>query len=77
MLDIEANDVRCTHGSASGPVDQTQIFYMQSRGIPEAEARKLIVEGFLLDALAGLSSDRLSGALERTIAEKLDRILSH
>jgi len=77
MLDIEANDVRCTHGSASGPVDQTQVFYMQSRGIPEAEARKLIVEGFLLDALAGLSSDRLSGALERTIAEKLDRILSH
>jgi len=46
MLEIEADDVRCTHGVAVGPVDEEQAFYLTSRGIPPAEAERLIVEGF-------------------------------
>ncbi len=46
-LEILANDVRCTHGATVAPVDETQIFYMQTRGIQEEEAKRMIVEGFL------------------------------
>jgi Fe-S cluster assembly protein SufD len=73
QLEIEANDLRCTHGATVSQVDDEQVFYLQSRGIPRAEAVRLIVEGFfqpsldrLPEALEGLR-DRLTGA----IAEKL------
>jgi Fe-S cluster assembly protein SufD len=46
-LKIDNNDVRCSHGSTSGKIDPSQLFYLKSRGIPEPEARQLIVEGFL------------------------------
>lgn len=45
-LEILADDVRCTHGATVGKIDPDQIFYLTSRGIPKAEAEKLIVEGF-------------------------------
>jgi Fe-S cluster assembly protein SufD len=46
-LEIEANDVRCTHGATVGPVDQDQIFYLMARGLRRDEAERLVVEGFL------------------------------
>jgi Fe-S cluster assembly protein SufD len=49
-LEIEANDVRCTHGATIGPIDPEQIFYLQARGIAQVQAEQLIVEGFF-DAL--------------------------
>ncbi len=45
-LEIEANDVRCTHGATVGPIDPDQLFYLMARGIDQAEAERLIVEGF-------------------------------
>jgi Fe-S cluster assembly protein SufD len=45
-LEILADDVRCTHGATVGKVDEEQVFYLQARGIPELEARRLVVEGF-------------------------------
>lgn len=45
-LEIEADDVRCTHGATVGKIDQDQVFYLRSRGIPDEDARRLIVEGF-------------------------------
>lgn len=45
-LEILADDVRCTHGATVGKIDPTQVFYARSRGIPYAEAERLIVEGF-------------------------------
>ncbi|MDD3825472.1 MAG: Fe-S cluster assembly protein SufD [Anaerolineae bacterium] len=75
QLEIEANDLRCTHGATVSQVDQDQVFYLQSRGIPRIEAVRLIVEGFfqptldrLPESLEGLR-DRLTGA----IADKLSR----
>ncbi len=47
VLEIEANDVRCTHGATIGQVDADQVFYLQSRGLPRIQAEKLIVDGFL------------------------------
>ena len=45
-LEILTDDVRCTHGATVGKIDQDQIFYLESRGIPKDQAEKLIVEGF-------------------------------
>ncbi len=45
-LEILADDVRCTHGATVGKIDQDEVFYLQSRGIPKVDSEKLIVEGF-------------------------------
>ncbi len=58
-LEIEANDLRCTHGATVSPVDQEQVFYLMSRGIPRTDAVRLIVEGFFQPSL-----DRLPESLE-------------
>lgn len=54
-LEISADDVKCSHGATAGEIDDTALFYLRSRGIPEAEARRLLVEAFLnevIDAVA-------------------------
>ena len=73
QLEIEANDLRCTHGATVSQVDDDQVFYLMSRGIPRDDAVRLIVEGFFQPSL-----DRLPGSLEglrerltEAIAEKL------
>lgn len=50
-LEIKANDVRCSHGVTAGHIDDEQRFYLESRGVPRAEADRLIVRGFMQDAL--------------------------
>jgi Fe-S cluster assembly protein SufD len=59
QLEIEANDLRCTHGATVSHVDDDQVFYLMSRGIPRTDAVRLIVEGFFQPSL-----DRLPEALE-------------
>ena len=46
MLEIDNNDVRCTHGATVGPVDPEHLFYLRSRGIPEATAKRMLIQGF-------------------------------
>lgn len=48
-LEILADRVRCSHGSASAPMDEEQLFYLLSRGIPRHQAQLLVAEGFLQD----------------------------
>jgi len=72
-LEIEANDLRCTHGATVSPVDDDQVFYLMSRGIPRADAVRLIVEGFFQPSLDRLP-ESLAGLKERlteAIAAKL------
>ncbi len=54
-LEIYADDVKCSHGAASGKLDETALFYLQSRGIPLAEAKSLLIQSFLNEALAQVS----------------------
>ena len=72
-LEIEANDLRCTHGATVSPVDDEQIFYLMSRGIPRADAVRLIVEGFFQPSLDRLPEalGGLRGRLVDAVAEKL------
>jgi len=51
MLEIDNNDVRCTHGATVGPVDPNHLFYLRSRGIPEMTAKRMLIQGFFGDVL--------------------------
>ena len=68
-LEIENNDLRCTHGATVGQADEDQIFYLMSRGIPRNQALRLIVEGFFQPVLDRLP-DSLSG-LRNRLAEAM------
>ncbi len=61
-LEIEANDVRATHGASIGPIDEEQIFYLMSRGFDREQAKRTIVEGFLTPTLEQIP---IAGVRER------------
>ena len=50
-LEIYADDVKCSHGSTSGSLDENSIFYLMSRGIKRKDAEKLLINGFIMDAV--------------------------
>ena len=70
-LEIETNDLRCTHASTVSPVDEDQIFYLVSRGLDRQTATQLILEGFFEPVLDVAPSGSLHGRLLRTIAGKI------
>ena len=70
-LDIETNDVKCSHARTVGPIDEEQRFYLESRGIPPEIAERLVVLGFFDEVLEQLPVGDLSGALAASIADKL------
>ncbi len=74
-LEIEADDVRCTHAAAVAQVDPEQVYYLRSHGLPVDEAKRLVVEGFLQElvqrAHEGPIRDALRDELERRLAELL------
>jgi Fe-S cluster assembly protein SufD len=72
-LEIENNDVRCSHASAVGPVDEDQLYYLESRGVPPARAERLIVLGFFEEVLERLAVPGARGPLRGEITAKLDR----
>ncbi|HEX8372110.1 MAG TPA: Fe-S cluster assembly protein SufD [Chthoniobacterales bacterium] len=69
-LEILADDVRCSHGATSGQLEQDEIFYLLSRGISEKEARKLLVAGFLNEAIARLGNEEIEARINALIAQK-------
>ena len=64
-LEIEDNDVRCSHASAVGPINDDQRFYLESRGIPPTTAERMIVRGFFGEVL-----DRIPVAQARDLVEQ-------
>jgi Fe-S cluster assembly protein SufD len=72
-LEILANDVRCTHGATVGRVDREQLFYLMARGLPRADAERLIVRGFFQDVLDRIElepvREAVTSALERRIPQ--------
>jgi Fe-S cluster assembly protein SufD len=75
-LEIEADDVRCTHAAAVAQVDADQLYYLRAHGVGEAEAKRLVVEGFLQELVErpaeGPIRDALASELERRLGELLD-----
>lgn len=72
-LEIENNNVRCSHASTVSPVDAEQRFYLHSRGVPPAVADRLIVAGFFDEVLGRLPSEPARRLVRSRITEKLDK----
>jgi Fe-S cluster assembly protein SufD len=70
-LDIEENDVRCSHASTVGPVDEDQRYYVESRGVPPEQAERLIVEGFFEDIVQQAPVPALVPRLRREVNARL------
>lgn len=62
-LEIYADDVKCSHGSTTGALDETAMFYLRSRGVPREQAIVLLVLSFLADALEEIENDDLRDAI--------------
>lgn len=71
-LEIEDNDVRCSHASAVGPVEEDQRFYLESRGVPTDAAERLIVLGFVDEVLERLPVPAAVAPLRLALAARLD-----
>lgn len=70
-LEIEADDVRCTHGATAGRVDEEQIFYAMCRGLTKFEAMHMIVEGFFHSIYDRISVESVRETLSRAVERKL------
>jgi Fe-S cluster assembly protein SufD len=73
-LEILADDVKCAHGASVGELDETALFYLRSRGIPTAEARRLLIEGFLREPLEGVANPAIREHLLRRLSLRLARL---
>jgi Fe-S cluster assembly protein SufD len=69
-LEILADNVRCTHGATSGQIDEDEMFYLRSRGIPIPVAQRLLVTGFLNEVIQRLDQPAIAAHLHRLIEEK-------
>lgn len=69
-LEIDANDVTCSHGATNGTLDADQLFYLRQRGIPEAEARVLLIQGFFEEVIGEIESPVLADVLREALAAK-------
>lgn len=69
-LEIYANDVKCSHGSTTGQLDATALFYLRSRGISEADARALLIRAFAETTISSVRDERVREYLETILSER-------
>ncbi len=71
MLEIEADDVKCSHAAAVGPVDPDQLFYLQARGIPPKVAERMVVRGFLAEIADGVPDEHMRDVIDELVEIQL------
>ena len=69
QLEIYADDVKCGHGSTAGELDEEALFYLRSRGIPEPQAKAILVEGFLCEVTEEFDIGNVANTLHEYIAK--------
>lgn len=74
QLEIYADDVRCSHGATVGQIDDDAVFYMRQRGLSEAEARRLQIEGFVGDITMHCPVESLTEPLTDILKTKLEKL---
>jgi Fe-S cluster assembly protein SufD len=72
-LIINADDVMCSHGSATGDLDLNEVFYLRSRGLDDAEARAMLVEAFAADLLDGIADEVVRGHFRNHFAHWIEK----
>jgi Fe-S cluster assembly protein SufD len=70
-LEIFADDVKCAHGAAVGDLDADSLFYLRARGIPENEARNMLLRAFLREAVDGIENETLRGTVWQSVEDAL------
>jgi Fe-S cluster assembly protein SufD len=70
-LEIYADDVKCSHGASVGDLDEAALFYLRARGIPDAEARHMLIDGFLREAVESVEDFAIRTHLLRRLAARL------
>ena len=70
---LNSDVVRCAHGATVGPLDPEMIFYIESRGVPGGEARRLVVEAFFEEILRKIPVEAIRTSVWRTVQRKLGR----
>ncbi|HEY2069186.1 MAG TPA: SufD family Fe-S cluster assembly protein [Rhizomicrobium sp.] len=73
-LEIFADDVKCAHGAAVGDLDPESLFYLRSRGIPEGEARALLMRAFLGDAVDEIADEAIRAAIWQAVDAALETL---
>jgi len=73
QLEIYADDVKCSHGATVGELDADMLFYLRSRGVPDAEARAILVRAFLAEAMDPIAHEEARALLERAIEQWWER----
>ena len=69
-LEIYADDVKCSHGSASGSLDENSIFYLMSRGLNYQQSKELLINGFLLDVIEKITDTEIKNFVKNIIRLK-------
>ena len=70
-LEIKNNQVRCSHGATVGRINQEQLFYLSSRGIPKKKAKAMLIEGFFEPIIKEIPSEEIQQQIRKIILEKL------
>ena len=76
QLEIYEDDVKCSHGSTTGQIDEEAIFYFRSRGISRMEAMELMVKGFANEVVDKVKNSKLKTNIQQVLAEKMEGMIS-
>jgi len=72
-LEIYADDVKCSHGSTTGNIDQNSIFYLMSRGLSKEQANKMLVEGFLNEVIETITEPNIQSLISKLFIDKINK----
>ena len=72
-LEIYADDVKCSHGSTTGNIDQNSIFYLMSRGLSKEQANKMLIEGFLNEAIETITEPNIQSLISKMFIDKINK----
>jgi len=73
-LEIYADDVKCSHGSTTGNIDENSIFYLMSRGLTREQANKMIVEGFLNEVIETITESDIKLLISKLFKERINKV---
>jgi Fe-S cluster assembly protein SufD len=71
QLEIDADDVKCSHGTTVGQLDPKQVFYLRSRGISEQNAKRMLCVGFAGEILEKLALDEVKAYVEKRVHDRI------
>ena len=73
-LKIYADDVKCSHGSTIGPIDENAIFYLRSRGMSKIAATKILISSFINEELNSIDNEQMSEIIQKKLVRYLSKV---